>query len=424
MKTAFSSADRTHRKIAKMFKNQEQAVIGILAYEKLRGNESLWAPYFDILPNYVSNFAFSGFLPGELQDEKLEKDAVNTVSRLRTDFKIFEKTVKPFWPPSVPAPTIDIYQWASAVIDSRALRFEGDIKLIPITDIFNYAPHPVRRKKNSGNFFLQHHKLSDKGLVVTADRDCLKGNQLFEDYGDNEDNIYAQYHGFVAAENPFRCVEYKADFASDLQGKPDALVKLFQALKIDSNMRKCVDSSGDLGLGLVVYECALVFNETEIDTCASAVAQKRGDWNGIFELCGFSEVHGGLAQYLTRDSRASVGNVEDTMDNTTLSARFLSSVKERIQRYVTAFPTSLNFDENLLLKINEELRFSPDDQESPFAQDKNLDKLKLSVRYRIAIKQHWAHLCCLYNAYCCPLSTDLLGIFCVYDVTFDDNRSM
>ena len=95
-----------------MFKSQEQAVIGMLVYEKLKGNESLWAPYFQILPQYVSNFAYSGFLSNELQDEKLEKNAVDTLSRLRSDFKVFQKTVKSSWPQFIPAPSLDIYQVA------------------------------------------------------------------------------------------------------------------------------------------------------------------------------------------------------------------------------------------------------------------------------------------------------------------------
>jgi len=32
------------------------------------------------------------------------------------------------------------------------------------------------------------------------------GQQLLEDYGDNMDKIYIQYHGFVPDSNPFRCV--------------------------------------------------------------------------------------------------------------------------------------------------------------------------------------------------------------------------
>lgn len=37
-------------------------------------------------------------------------------------------------------------------------------------------------------------------------RACSEGQQLLEDYGDNMDKIYIQYHGFVPDSNPFRCV--------------------------------------------------------------------------------------------------------------------------------------------------------------------------------------------------------------------------
>lgn len=398
---ALRSDDTVHRKIGKMFKSEEQAVIAMLVYEKLKGNGSLWAPYFDILPLYVSNFAFSGFLPGELQEEKLEKDATNTLSRMKADFKVFQKTVKSSWPSSVPQPSFDIYQWASSIIDSRALRFEGHVNLIPVADIFNYSPHPVPRRKNAGNFFLQHHKLSDKGLTITSDRDCVKGSQLFEDYGDNEDAIYAQYHGFVAVDNPFRCVEYKADFAADMAGRSDSLRQLFKSLKINSNMRKCIDKSGDIGLGLIVYESALVFDQDEITKCDRAVREKNGDWNEIFGRCGFSEVQGELNQFIKNRYDLQNSDADEYADGS-LFSRFLSGVRGRMKRYVRAMPTTLQYDEDLLVKISDELRFSPKDQESPFAQQKNLDKLSLSVQYRVAMKRHWAYLCCLYESSCCP----------------------
>lgn len=403
-----------------MFKNQEQAVIGLVAFEKLKGNESLWAPYFAILPHYVPNFAFSGFLPAELQDEKLEKDAANTLTSLRKSFDVFRKTSKQFWPASVPAPSFEIYQWASAIIDSRALRFEGEIKLIPIADIFNYAPHPVPRKKSGGNFFLQHHKLNEKGLVITADRDCPKGSQLLEDYGDNEDAIYAQYHGFVAEENPFRCVEFKTDFVADMSGKPESLRKVFQALKINSNMRKCIDYNGDIGLGMIVYESVLAFDDAEIVNCANAISVKEGNWNEIFDLCGFSEVQAELFQFISDNNRGIVEDLAEVSGRAdTLFSRFLSGVQTRLSRYMRAFPTSLQYDEDLLRKIGDELRFSPEEQESPFAQEKNLEKLNLSVRYRVALKRHWVHLCCLYQATCCSMTSENAGTSAFYFFLFN-----
>ena len=32
---------------------------------------------------------------------------------------------------------------------------------------------------------------------------------MFEDYGDNDNDIYLKYHGFVTLENPFDCVKLK-----------------------------------------------------------------------------------------------------------------------------------------------------------------------------------------------------------------------
>jgi hypothetical protein len=73
----------------------------------------------------------------------------------------------------------------------------SDITIFPFVSMFNYSPHPDVRVSNSGEFFLSHHKLNEDGIVILADRDEISGNQLFEDYGDNEDKVYLQYHGFI-----------------------------------------------------------------------------------------------------------------------------------------------------------------------------------------------------------------------------------
>jgi hypothetical protein len=35
------------------------------------------------------------------------------------------------------------WQWALAIVSSRALTFRGERFLVPICDMFNYSPHPV-----------------------------------------------------------------------------------------------------------------------------------------------------------------------------------------------------------------------------------------------------------------------------------------
>ena len=131
----------------------------------------------------------------------------------------------------------------------------------------------------------------------------------------------------------------------------------------------------------------------------------------MFERCGFSEVQGQLFQFL-RKQRSDGENVdEEALDTDSLFYRFLMGIQRRLNRYIRSFSTTLQYDEDLLLKIRDELRFSSEDSDSLFAQQKNLDKLQLSVHYRLLMKRHWVDLCCSFRASCCSSSSNDLGLF-------------
>ena len=63
------------------------------------------------------------------------------------------------------------------------------------------------RAADSGAAFLKYHVVGRSTFEVRADRPAAAGTQLFEDYGDNSNAVYATYHGFVPDANPFDCVE-------------------------------------------------------------------------------------------------------------------------------------------------------------------------------------------------------------------------
>ncbi len=170
------------------------------------------------------------------------------------------------------------FAWAVTITSSRALTIRGDKYLVPFADMFNYEPHKVcgrgvlvavrctrfrilwmgsscllcrgyarcvcqeARSAEQGAHFLKHHVLSSSGMTIVADRDAAPGQQLFEDYGDNDNSMYGpclplfalgghaflctrsfcvlcvfslhgwtrgrytHHHGFVARNNPFDCV--------------------------------------------------------------------------------------------------------------------------------------------------------------------------------------------------------------------------
>jgi len=104
--------------------------------------------------------------------------------------------------------TLGYWRWARSIVDSRAFRIKGEVLLVPFADFFNFAPHAAAREQSQGNHFLKYHKVVGDSFIVYADRFAPNGEQLFEDYGDNSNEIYMMYHGFVAQNNPFSCWQF------------------------------------------------------------------------------------------------------------------------------------------------------------------------------------------------------------------------
>jgi hypothetical protein len=411
------SDDLIHRRIAgALSRDQELAVAALLLLERARGEASAWAPYIKVLPGYVPNGASEGFAVSELQNPQLERDVNRSIAALQSKFGLFRRALASEWPEELPLPELADLRWAASIVDSRALRFQGQVNLIPVADIFNFRSHPVPRRRSGGDFFLAHHRLSgDEGLQVTADRQCKEGEQLFEDYGDNEDSIYLQYHGFVADENPFRCVDVQV-------GPPDSSVvsgprhALLESLRLNTTLKKCVDASGEVGLGILVYLAVQDMGESEAEKCLDVVLNNKNDWNTIFVQCNFIQVQVDVAKYLetvipevNRLLLAPLASVEPEMqspparellDASRSSLRVLDRLRSLMDAAVASLPTSLAQDREILSSVNNQLggmSASP----SAVAERQELMKRALSLRYRIATKTHWKRLCCIYGASCC-----------------------
>lgn len=123
---------------------------------------------------------------------------------------------------------------------------QGRKYLVPLADMFNYAPLTAARPAGqSGAFFLKTHVLgladgrtssADADRVthftVRADRAVGKaGEQVFEDYGDNPSRIYLESHGFVPDHNPMDCAVLEVPDLSTLQRSLD------NALSVSSHLQ-------------------------------------------------------------------------------------------------------------------------------------------------------------------------------------------
>ena len=244
-----------------------------LVKEKAKGNASRWAPYISTLPLSLTTLkSMSDDELKWLQDDKLAAKGKREAQKLREEAENLEPILF-----RLNATILD-YVWARSIVDSRALTFKGTRYLAPVADFVNYAPVPALRESDAGNFFLKYHKLDDTNLQVFADRSCDEGDQFLEDYGDNPNTVYLEYHGFVPSENPFDCIsltDYLAprinddlgDSSSSEQSEGFALrVAHLQALGERGPPSFCVRRFVD-SRSLRRYLWAVSANRTELTRC-------------------------------------------------------------------------------------------------------------------------------------------------------------
>lgn len=185
----------------------DDAIAVMLLSEKQRGEQSMWSTYIRALPKTVATLkSFSKNQLSLLKDESLAERGRRAKLTLEQSFV---RVVEPILASCANQfNTFEAYLWAHSIIDSRALTFRGSRYLVPVADMVNYDPAPESRNDDNGQAFLKYHRLDDaeKTLRTFADRPCLPGDQLFEDYGDNSNAIYLEHHGFVPERNPFDCV--------------------------------------------------------------------------------------------------------------------------------------------------------------------------------------------------------------------------
>lgn len=165
-----NSTDKTHQLFSKLFSTDHELLAAFILFERAKVT-SFWTPYLSILPSYVPNLAhYIGTELEELQDRTLVQEVRESTQKTIQNFNQFKQKVAPYWLTNINDVTLQDYIWVSSILDSRGFRFRGAIHLAPFSDMFNYSPHSDPRPPNSGNFFLEHHKLSSDALQVTADR--------------------------------------------------------------------------------------------------------------------------------------------------------------------------------------------------------------------------------------------------------------
>eukprot|EP00759_Apiculatamorpha_spiralis_P016534 PhF_6_TR22699/c0_g1_i1/m.32325 len=194
----------------------------MLVYERYRGEDSDLAAWVRVLPKRF--YGTRTWTSAEL--EKLEDPEATRRARMNREEleKAYRHMVREVWPklvkhnPSVLGKkkfTLKVWSWACGAVDTRAWNMRGHKYLVPGADMFN---HDLDKEDEQFDFstynpymrsqkFLTYHKVTSTYVEVYSDRTCDAQKELHESYGDNSNDIYLDYHGFVPDWNPYHCIQ-------------------------------------------------------------------------------------------------------------------------------------------------------------------------------------------------------------------------
>ena len=234
---------------------QQDIVIALkLMVECMLGEQSNFKSYLDILPPYVIPRldTFNDEELDMLQDEDLAILAKDSYGQLQSVWQSHDlqsllssmidarnKKNEDVSNDDMKEQCISFYSFHKyvAIVSSRAMVLEGIKHLTPLAEFANYQPRQDYRKVLKGRMnqsFLLYHERNDEtgSITVRADRNVRPGQQILEDYGDIDNSLYLEAHGFVPDENPFHCAVVPPNLMPSPQDLPKGLKDVLVALKV------------------------------------------------------------------------------------------------------------------------------------------------------------------------------------------------
>lgn len=413
-----SSVDKTYDAIATKVpqSSSDLAVTLSLLYEKYKGDESSMRPYIQVLPSYVPNLSY--FTDDEIEQIQ-QADLYHSIKSYRRTLEksyadLVDVAKEIFDDGMFSQLTFEDFLWAASIIDSRGLRFQGKVFLAAFADMFNYKSLDDNREQNAGETFLTFHENDpeNREIRIFADRNHAKGEQIFEDYGDNPDSLYLMHHGFVPDYNPFRCVKLVGPNKVTLPSKVRAFVG---SLRYQGPPSSCIRDDNYLGQFMQVYFAAISFNNSEIKKCMKKTNVSEPMWDDVLESCGFNRVSQFLHDVTIRNSVNIIHfptpnqhpilnnrlNLDDEQyqavnDNSeSIERRTLETIQHWLETISPTYSTSLQGDIDEYHNV-----------QKSNANDKKSIHYSLALKYRIHQKVAWANLCIVYSAECSVLKPD------------------
>jgi len=232
------------------------------------GNSSSFYPYLNILPKEIprlDTFSEKDFIL--LQDEQLASYGKDSRQKLHllwghdgfqrilqkmmklSSFELDQDSIIMSKSYETKCNNFESFHKYVAIVSSRAMVLNGEKFLTPMADMINHQPSPSQISMHK--FTKYHHKNKNGSITVRADRIVQSGNQIFEDYGNVDNTLFLDAHGFVPYSNPSHCSAIPIKFFPhfNLLSKTAKEVLLQLRIISDENapsMDVCVSSDGTI----------------------------------------------------------------------------------------------------------------------------------------------------------------------------------
>lgn len=145
--------------------------------EKLKGNQSLWTPYLNILPSSFDTLSmWTEPELVELQDRHLVNEIIKTQMWTRAHLGELVTALREGGIDNADSfDDLTLYNWACSVVSTRCFQVSDELQygLVPGADLLNHHQEsPTTWKERNGQF-----------IMFTRGGGFEKGTQVFNHYG-------------------------------------------------------------------------------------------------------------------------------------------------------------------------------------------------------------------------------------------------
>merc|ERR1711871_1388999 len=193
------------------------AIAVLMMSEKIKGEQSKWKPYFDILPSVEEvnpAYVWSDEELRMLLGSPTYPAAKSLRKKIETEFDELQST--PFsrngqqFPPQLY--TFDLFLWSFVILFSRAARLTSkldgeELALVPYADLMNHNPYSNTYidSQTSGGITSFINKKEE--VAIYSDRSYKKFEQVFISYGEKSNSDLLLLYGFALERNPYNAVD-------------------------------------------------------------------------------------------------------------------------------------------------------------------------------------------------------------------------